>query len=915
MNKKERNTGFAFRLLHWFCPAHLVEEIEGDLMQKFSRDVNAKAYAQYSSRYRVRRAKLRLFWNVIRFFRPGIVMRSKFSIELNQMYMLWNYLKLAGRGLARNKMFSMINVLGLSVSTLICLLILQYVRFELSYDDFHTDAKNIYRVATKVTLQDEVIVHETNTYDGISKALNMSFPEVKAATSIRSFNSDKTFIRYENDANALTPLPAFKGFDVDSTFFKVFSFPFASGNPQTALQQPYSVVITESLARQCFFKNPIGKIFELYDGETTQRYTITGVLKDIPENSHIKFNLLTRSRPRTKNFWNGDVGFWDWGGQTYVVLHEYSNHAGLESKLGALAVSKNGLKNNKNDYGQVSTFELQPLTDIHLYSHLQDELEVNGSSALINALIVLAAIILIIAWVNYINLSTAISEQKIKAIGIRKIVGASRLGLMLQVLTESSVFNVLGVIIAYFTSYLILPAFCNFSGIPLNYSLLYDQFSLTSLVAFIFVGTCISGLYPAYVISSFYPVRALKHSIQFPGRFSLRKVLVVFQFTAAGMVMIATVVAYQQLSFMRQKDLGITIDRVVIVKALNFDKEMWSNAAGGFVLDSAYLHKANLFNDEVRSQANFLSVTSLSHVPGQLPNWGTEFKASSIDNENAYRLAAIGIDYDFLQTFKVKLLAGRNFSHEFPSDRGNEGKRAVLINEAASNLLGFKSAKDAVHKHISTYWGADYEVIGIVNSFHQLSVKENLQPLYFILQPRALEYFAVLYNGHNATDAIEKLRSIWSRHFPDYPFNYFFLDQYFDQQYRYDQKFSEIMRLFSGLTIFIACLGLFGLTSYAIIQRTKEIGIRKVLGASISNIIGLFTSTFIRLILLAASLAIPVAYFGSSYWLENYAYKIDLRWWIFVTPTALILVIALITLSLQTFKVAARSPVDSLKHD
>ena len=897
---------FWFRVLRFICPLYLYEEIEGDLIQKFNLDVK---------KFGESKAKRRLIWNAIRFFRPGIILRNNFSVELNQLYMLRTYVVLASRSFVRNKTFSLINVLGLSVSMVVCILILQYVRFELSYDDFHRSAKNIYRVATKVTLQNEVINHETNTYDGISKALKEEFPEVKAATTIGGFSADNTFIRYEDKKHTFTPLQTYKAFSVDSTFFDVFSFPLLKGDPRVALRDPYSALISETMANQYFDGNPLGKILETNDGEERRRFKITGILKDIPANSHIKFDLLIHAPATDKNFWGGTIGFWGWGGQTYVLLHDYAERASLEHKLNQLAVSKNGLKNNKDDYGQVSTFELQPLLDIHLYSHILYELETNGSSALVFALIFLASIIIIIAWVNYVNLSTAISKEKTKSIGIRKVVGASRVGLISQILTESALFNTLSVLIAIILVHLLLPAFTSFVGIPLDYSTLYDKWVCLVLICFIFASTLMSGFYPAIVISSFYPVRALKGKISSGSNFTFRRALVVFQFAAAIMLMITTVVAYQQLSFMRSTELGININQVVIIKAMNFDKETWSNAAGGYVIDSAYLNKADLFKEELRSNAAIVNATSLSHLPGEIPNWGTEFKAETIDPEKAYRLLAIGIDYDFINTLQVKLLAGRNFSPEFPSDHGNEGKRAVLINEAASKLLGFKNPEEAVHSHISTYWGADYEIIGVLNSFHQLSLKENLEPLYFILQPRALSYYAINFKGENVQEAIEQIRSSWDHHFPDYPFNYFFLDQYFDKQYQYEQKFSSVMGLFSGLAVFIACLGLFGLTSYAIVQRTKEIGIRKVLGATVTNVIGLFTRDFVKLILAANVIAVPLVYFGVSRWLESYAFRIALGWWLFAVPFVLILLIALVTVSLQTIKVALRNPVESLKYE
>ena len=325
--------------------------------------------------------------------------------------MLGSYLLLACRSLIRNKLFSFVNVLGLSLGMIVCILILQYVRFELSYDRFHRNSEDIYRVATRVTLQNEVINHETNTYEGIAKTLKEEFPEVKAATSIGGFNSDNMFVRYQDEQQKLKPLLSFEGYRVDDAFFDVFSFPFLKGDPHAVLKKSFSAVISEFLANRYFGGNPIGKILETNDGEETGRYTITGVIRDVPANSHVKFDLLIN----TSKADHGEIGFWDWGGQTYVLLQDHVDIAALEDRLDRFAFLKNGLKTNKDDYGQVSSFQLQPLTDIHLHSHLLYELENNGSSSLVYALIVLAMVIIIIAWVNYANLATALSVEKIKA--------------------------------------------------------------------------------------------------------------------------------------------------------------------------------------------------------------------------------------------------------------------------------------------------------------------------------------------------------------------------------------------------------------------------------------------------------------------------------------------------------------------
>jgi len=894
------------RFLKFICPSHLFEEIEGDLIQRFNRDAN---------KHGLGRAKRKLVWNTLRFVRPGIILRHKRTLDLLQWYMIRANVVVASRNIARNKVFSSISILGLSMSMTVCILILYFVRFELSYDRFHQNAESIYRVATKVTLQNEVINHEANTYVGIRRALMDEFPEVKASTSIGGFDSDNTFMWYEDEPGIPVPIQSYSAFGVDSSFLDVFSFPLLQGDRRVVLNDPYSALVSQSFADRYFKGSAIGEELETFDGVDRQRFKITGVLKDIPENSHFKFDLVTRGPSATRNFLNRDVGFWDWGGYTYVVLNEQANVSAFEEKLDKLATSKNGLKTNPDDYGQLSTFELQPLIDIHLHSNVLYELRVNGSSLLVYSMIVLAAIVILIAWINYVNLSTAISEQKSRSIGIRKIIGASRAGLILQVLTESMMLNIFSTLIAVGIVTLLLPDFSRLAGIPLDYSMLYNKWVYTTLGCFAILSAIVSGMYPSLVISSFSSVNSLNGAMRKSGSYFFRKALVVFQFAAAASLMIAALVAVRQLNFMRSKELGISIDQVLVLKALNFDKETWSDAAGGYVVDSAYMTKVDAFKDDLRLKSNVINVTSLSHLPGEVPNWGTEFKAESIDAEKAYRLLAVGIDYDFVNTLKVELLAGRNFSPDFPSDRGNEGRRAVLLNEAASKLLGFKTPASAIHSHISTYWGADYEIIGVVNSFHQLSLKENLAPMYFILQPRALSYFAINFRGENTEDVIADIQSSWNSHFPAHAFDYFFLDEHFNNQYKYEQNFSRILLLFTGLAIVIACLGLFGLTAYAIVRRTKEIGIRKVLGATISHVIGLFTNDFIKLILVANIIAVPLTYIGASRWLEGYAFRIDLHWWMFTMPAFMILVVALVTVSLQTVKVATRNPVDSLKYE
>ena len=828
--------------------------------------------------------------------------------------MFRSYLIQTLRTFNRNKVFAFINVLGLTVGLTAFLLILLYVRFELSYDDFHHDAENVYRINTKVTLQNEVINHESSTYHGIIEALKKDFSEVKVVTVISAFTSDNAFLRLTDAGKNIIAVEKFTGCYADESFFSVFTFPLVEGNPKTALDAPYTAVISESFATSYFGGEALGKVLEFKDDEQApKQLKITGVVKNVPHNSHLHFDIVINVPEQARDLANG-FSFWDWRGHTYMRLTDVARGSEIEHKLNSLARLSNGLKTNGEDREQVSTFTLQPLKDIHLKSDLDYEFQKGGNRALVYTLFVLAILILIIAWVNYINLSTAISVQKIKEIGIRKVVGASRSALILQVLAQAGLVNVVSLAFAIVLAWTLLPFFSDLIGAPVGFIEWSNVYMWLLLGSFVFLSAVIAGGYPALVASGLYPIQALKGKGAGKG-LALRKSLVVFQFTLAIILVITCTIASRQLSFMQNKNLGISIDQVLVFKALNFDKETWSDATGGYVVDSVYRRKCIIFQDELRRLSAVGSVTSLSHLPGQMPEWGTEFSVEDIDPHKATNLKAIGIDYDFIPAFQAKLLAGRNFSMDFPADQGNEKKRAVLINETSSKLLGFNTPQDAIGHHITTYWGADYEVIGVVQSFHQLSPKENLTPLYFILQPRALAYFAVPLRAKDISQSIEQVKNVWETHFPDYPFNYFFLDQYFSHQYQSEQMFARVTGIFTGLAIFIGCMGLFGLTAYSVVQRTKEIGIRKVLGASVSHVMGLFSADFIKLILIATFIAIPVAYTGISWWLDEYAYKVSLTWWLFVLPVFGVLLIALLTICGQTIRVAVTNPVETLKHE
>ena len=827
---------------------------------------------------------------------------------LKSRRMLRSNLIIAFRSLRKNRLFSVINVLGLSVGLTACILITLYVRFELSYDDFHADTKDIYRVATTVSMENEIISRESNTYAGIIQALKKDIPEVRSLTVVSAFDSDATFMRISNSNESVIPLAGYKGLYADDSFFDVFSFALVKGNAAEVLKVPYSAVISEMFAVKYFGNDPIGKILEFKDdGNQAKQLTVVGVMGDVPPNSHLKFDLVV-------NLPEEDTNFWQWRGHAYLKLREDANVMDIESRLDTEAREMNGLKRDE-DYGQVSTFALQPIRDIHLYSKRENEFEPGGNGLLVYALMVLAILIIIIGWMNYVNLSTAIYLQRVRQIAIRKIVGASKRTLTLQVFTESAVINLAALAIAIVLSWQLLPIFSDMVGISASALDFSDSKFLVGGLIFLTTSTVVSGAYSALDIVSKSPVSAMKGELRTKNNLSIWKALLMFQFIIAASLIMTTIATYRQLTFMQSQELGMDIDQVMVVKALNFDQEAWSDSAGGYVVDPRYQQTTLAFIDELRSIGDVVNVASLSHLPGQLPEWGTEFKAEDIDPSKAYRLKAIGVDYDFIPTLGVQLLAGRNFSHDHASDRGNERRRAVIINETACKLLGFKNAQEAISRHVSTYWGADYEIIGVITSFHQLSLKEDLTPLYFILEPRALSYFAIDLRTDDLSQTIADIKSVWSHHFPDYPFDYLFLDDYFNRQYKGEVMFTTVTGLFTVLAIFLACMGLFGLTCYRIVRRTKEIGIRKVLGASVANVVAMFSADFVRLIVVANIIAIPATYSGISVWLDNYAYKVSLVWWVFAVPLGVILFLTLATVSAQAVKVARSNPAESLKSE
>ncbi|MGV3558646.1 ABC transporter permease [Larkinella arboricola] len=796
--------------------------------------------------------------------------------------MLTNYLKIAWRNLLRNWGFSAINVLGLTVGVTACLLISLYVRHELSYDQFHQKASRVYRLVTDIKTPTETINTESTAF-AMANAVKTGLPEVEQA--VRLLNRGMLVQRGEHKFQEDRLLYA------DSALFEVFSFPLLKGNPRTALVAPFSVVLTEKAALKYFGnEDPIGKALML-DGQNSA--TVTGVVADVPDNSHVKFDILVSMATLTRTFAPGIDDQWgNFGPITYLLLKEHTNAAAVTSRLPDLLERRAGsfMKQNKMQF----TLLLEPLTDVYLRSPRHTQGTEGGSLTNIYVFSIVAGFILLIACINFMNLVIARSSERAKEVGVRKVVGAVRSQLTGQFLSESVLLSFIAFILAGILCELLLPAFNTLSGKIISHSLFTDgTYWLTLLGLAALVGG-FAGIYPALVLSSFKPIAVLK------GRFVsssqgilLRRTLVVVQFMISVSLTIGTLVAYRQLNFMRNQQLGFQKDQTLVVSLPDRDYMLKNQRA---------------LRNQMATLPGVQAVTVSSHLPGG----GSMGAYTEIENKmgemQAANMGLYSVDFDFLPQYGVKVVAGRVFSPKFSTD----STQALVINEAAARALGYHSPDQIIGKRFSQ-WGRKGQIIGVVKDFHTSSLRERIEPLTLRIEPSDFSLFSLKVKGADVTETIRALERFWKTAVPQRPFDYYFLDQAFDKQYRAEERFGKLFLYFSGLAIFIACLGLFGLTSYTTVQRTKEIGVRKVLGASVPSIVLLLSKDFLKLVLIAVILAAPVAWWAMDTWLRDFAYRINVEWWILVLAGVLAIAIAFLTVSFQSIKAALTNPVKSLR--
>jgi putative ABC transport system permease protein len=819
--------------------------------------------------------------------------------------MIRNYFKIAWRNLINNKADSTINIIGLSIGMAACLLILEFVSFELSYDRFNKNANDIYRVSNDRYQKGKLVQHGTITYSAVGPAMKTDFPEVINNTRVEPIGSqiltDNTK-KYELKS----------AFAVDNEFLSMFSYPLIVGDPKTALKEPNNIILSETEARKIFavrdndFSTLLGKTLQI--SRDSLPYKIMGICKDVSENSHLQFDLLVSyiTLYEQKNPWKEaeydwqDSDFWH-----YLQLKPGTDYKKLQAKFDAF--SKNHFQGDKIS-GSDEKFLLQPLLRAHLYSDYEYEIGKTGSSTAVWGMLIIATLIIVIAWVNYINLTTARSMNRAKEVGIRKVSGATKSQLIRQFLTESMLMNMISLAIALILIYLVQGSFNQLVERDLSLSYLFSQsvtgldiktIVITSLVA----GILISGFYPAFVLSSFKPILVLKGKYSQSGKgVFLRKLLVTTQFAATVALIIGSFVVYRQIRFVNNQNLGVNLSKVLIVKPPQLTD-----------FDSSFISHENSFKAELIQNPGIIMACTSNRVAGD--EMARAFNVHRTDKNTDAQLTMrnMGVDYNFLNLYGIPLMAGRNFT---PLDYNRDFKNlhSILISETAAKSLGYSSNQDAIGKSI-VMWNKTWDIIGVIKDFHQKSLHYAMEPVIFLPFYGSGNPISVKLKTKDLTSTTEFIKAKYNSFFPGNLFDYYFIDDHFNALYNNDLLFGKIFALFAGFAIFIACLGLLGLSLFTTSQRTKEIGVRKVLGASVPNIVFLLSKDFIRLIVISFLIASPLAWWVMHNWLEGFAYRIPISWWIFPSAGLLAFFIALGTVSFQTVKAASTNPVTSLRSE
>jgi putative ABC transport system permease protein len=810
-------------------------------------------------------------------------LRERFTKRRRTMFK--NYLKIALRNLHKFKGYSLINIAGLAIGMACCIFILLYIQHELSYDKFHAKANEIYRIALHGKIGDSPIDWATTTAQ-VGPLMIDEFPEVLDA--VRFKYPDKNVFSYE-DKRFFEFAPLY----VDNSFFNIFSFRLIKGDAKTALNAPFSLVMTQVIAEKYFGnEDPIGKIVTVNNSE---KFQVTGIIEKPPSNSHFTFDILASFETLYRTAPQEVDGWIYWAYQTYLLLQPGTNYQELEAKFNGFVEKHIG--EMLRQIGAEHTWYLQPLTSIHLHSHLSCELAANSDIRYIYAFAAIALFILLIACMNFMNLSTARSANRAKEVGIRKVLGSIRSKLILQFLSESLILAIASLVVALFIVWLVLSYFKSLIGFDIQIHKFAIPWLLTGSCCITFLVGVVSGSYPAFYLSRFLPVKVLKGDFSKNSRNSwFRSLLVMSQFTISIGLIIGTIVIYNQLNYMRTKKLGFQKEQMLVLSLRDDDTK----------------GRAVAIKSELLKVEGVVGVCGSDMVPGEYEYGIITCYPESLSHGHGFKIENLSVDSDFLDTYGIDIVVGRGFSKEMITDQYD----AALINETAWRALGWKNPiGKRISDHINPAKLRIRTIIGVVKDFHHKILHEPIEPTLIDYSPNFSRRLSLKLSTVNTIRTVKLVEQKWHEIAPNHPFDYFFLDDFYDDLYRNEARLGSIFQLFTMLAIFIGCLGLFGLASFTAEQRTKEIGIRKVLGASLAGIVHLMNKDFVKWILISNLIAWPVAYYAMNKWLQNFAYRVNIGIWIFILSAFLALIVALITVSYQSIKAALANPVESLRYE
>jgi putative ABC transport system permease protein len=810
--------------------------------------------------------------------------------------MFKSYFKIALRNLTKRRGYALLNIFGLAIGATCCLLIFQYVSYERSYDKFNETAKNIVRLRLDSYQQGKLAWKSATIYPAIGPTLKKEFPEVEDFCRLH----DAELLLSNQEKNV--KFNEKKGYYADPSAINMLDVKMTKGNSQDALNAPDKMVVSESFAKKYFgTEDVVGKTLVSKDPQFVESYMITGVFKDYPHNSHLIIDYLvsyatmgklTRLQGDTTNATETSWGWYDF--YTYLKLRPGTDLNRIESKLPAFcdAHMNNGEWQKTNNVKVA--LSVLPLSDIHLFSNYNQEAEVNGDGQTVSFLFLIGILIILIAWINYINLATARSIERAREVGVRKVLGAVRSDLIRQFLTESFMLNFIALLIAFLAAYLLTPAFNQFVGRETAVGFTLPSEYWAGFLLLFFSGSLLAGIYPAFVLSGYQPVKVLKGIFKNTSSgVLLRKALITTQFITSVTLVAGTMIVYQQIGYMRNQKLGTNISQTLVIEG------------AASMQDSLYTGIFQPFKQDAMHLNNVKSVTSSSSVMGNEITWTSGIKRLAANSKDV-TLYHLAIDYDFIPSFGIEMKAGRNFSKKFTADN-----KSVLLNEEAVKLLGFENAESAVNQKVVR--NDTLTVVGVVANFHHEGLQKKVQPMIILLRPNIRQYYSFKLGKDNIHQTVASIEKLWGKYFPSDPFNYFFLDDSFNRQYKSDELFGSIFTVFAMLAILIACFGLSGLSAYNVLQRRKEIGIRKVMGASVKQLLILLSKDFLRLIIIAFLIAVPITWLIMNRWLEDFAYRINISWWVFGIAGAIAILIAFATISFQAIKAAVANPVKSLR--